>query len=240
MSSLVVRGLEAGYGGVPVLWGVDLDLRDGLLTTLVGSNGSGKTTFLRSVMGLIRPWRGSVSLDGLDVTRLSAHEKADLGLVLVPEGRQLFTTMTVLENLEMGATVRRARPLMRASLDEMFTMFPRLAERRGQQALTLSGGEQQMLAIARGLMAKPSILLLDEPSLGLSPRVTMEMFTTIRALRRAGLTIVLVEQNVQLSLAIADHAYVLAHGRVELSGPAREIREMPAVRAAYLGASSAE
>ena len=235
MSSLVIRNLEAGYGGVPVLWGVDLELPAGLLTALVGANGAGKTTLLRAAMGLLKPWQGTVTFDGRDVTRLSAHEKADLGLVLVPEGRQLFGTMTVLENLEMGATVRRARPAMRAAMDEVFGMFPRLAERRSQRAATLSGGEQQMLAIGRGLMAKPSILLLDEPSLGLSPRVVIEMFEAILALRRAGLTMLLVEQNVQLSLAIADRASVMAGGRMVLAGEARAIRDLPEVRAAYLG-----
>ncbi|MEI7744387.1 MAG: ABC transporter ATP-binding protein [Chloroflexota bacterium] len=235
MSTLDVRGLEAGYGDVPVLWGVDLSLREGRLTTLVGANGSGKTTLLRAVLGLVKPWHGSVTFDGRDVTRLRAHQKADLGLVLVPEGRQLFGTMTVLENLEMGATVSRARSAMRATMDEVFALYPILAERRAQRAGTLSGGEQQMLAIGRGLMAKPGILVLDEPSLGLSPRVVVEVFETIRNLRRSGLTMLLVEQNVRLSLAISDDAYVMAGGRIELSGPAHELREMPEVQRAYLG-----
>ena len=235
MSALEIRGLEAGYGDVPVLWGVDLGLADGRLTALLGANGAGKTTLLRAMLGLVSPWRGSVLLDGEDVTRLKAHQKAERGLVLVPEGRQLFATLTVLENLQMGATVRRARGSMAATLDEVFALYPVLAERRRQRAGTLSGGEQQMLAIARGLMAKPRLLVLDEPSLGLAPRVVVEMFETIRNLRRSGLTILLVEQNVELSLAIGDEACVMEAGRIVLSGSARELRGAPEVQRAYLG-----
>jgi branched-chain amino acid transport system ATP-binding protein len=163
------------------------------------------------------------------------HQKAELGLVLVPEGRQLFSTMTIVENLEMGATVARARDDMKRAFDEVFSLFPRLAERRAQLAGTLSGGEQQMLAIARGLMAKPKILMLDEPSLGLSPRLTQSLFEIIRTLKKGGLTMLLVEQNVQMSLAVSDFAYVLNHGKVEIEGEARTVREMPEVRKAYLG-----
>ena len=218
-----------------ILWGATLALKAGELTTLLGSNGAGKTTLLRTVMGLLPPWSGTVRFDGRDLTRASAHEKAQLGLVLVPEGRQLFSTMTVGENLEMGATPGRAREAMRATFDHVFGLVPRLAERRDQLAATLSGGEQQMLAIARGLMAKPEILMLDEPSLGLSPKLVLELFGIIRTLKGEGLTMLLVEQNVQLALAVSDHAYVLAGGRVEIEGPARQVREMPEVRKAYLG-----
>jgi branched-chain amino acid transport system ATP-binding protein len=236
MSTLAADAVEAGYGELSILWGASVALREGRLTTIVGSNGSGKTTLLRAIMGLLPVRAGTVTFDGRDITRLTPHEKARLGLVLVPEGRQLFTKMTVVENLEMGATPGRARASMQASYDEVFALFPRLAERRRQAAGTLSGGEQQMLAIARGLMAKPAILLLDEPSLGLSPVVVLELFRVIRDLRRGGLTMCLVEQNVQLSLAIADDAYVMRHGRVEISGDAATVREMPEVRKAYLGA----
>ena len=235
MSTLRVEELQSGYGEVQICWGASLELRDGKLTTLVGSNGAGKTTLLRAIMGLLPVWRGAIHLDDRLVTRLPAHEKAQLGLVLVPEGRQLFSTMTVLENLEMGATPGHARASLRSTLDQVFTMFPRLAERRAQLAGTLSGGEQQMLAIARGLMARPKILMFDEPSLGLSPLFTQNLFETIRALKREGLTMLLVEQNVQMALAVADHAYVMANGRIELEGPAREVRERPEVRRAYLG-----
>ncbi len=235
MTTLSIEGLESGYGEVQILWGATLSLRAGELTTLVGSNGAGKTTLLRTVMGLLPAWKGSVRLDDRDITRVSAHEKAQLGIVLVPEGRQLFSTMTVVENLEMGATAARARADMRAAFDRVFQLFPRLAERRGQLAATLSGGEQQMLAIARGLMAKPSVLMLDEPSLGLSPKLVLDLFEIIRTLKGGGLTMLLVEQNVQMALAVSDHAYVFGRGRVEIEGPAREVRQMPEVRKAYLG-----
>ncbi len=235
MTTLAVDGLESGYGEVQILWGATLTLRSGELTTLVGSNGAGKTTLLRAVMGLLPVWKGTVRVDGRDVTKVSAHEKAQLGIALVPEGRQLFSTMTVAENLEMGATPGRARADMRATFDDVYGLFPRLAERKEQLAGTLSGGEQQMLAIARGLMAKPSILMFDEPSLGLSPKLVLDLFEIVRTLKGEKLTMLLVEQNVQMALAVSDHAYVFAHGRVEIEGPARDVRAMPEVRKAYLG-----
>jgi branched-chain amino acid transport system ATP-binding protein len=235
MSTLVVENVESGYGEVQICWGASLTLREAKLTTLLGSNGAGKTTLLRAIMGLLPCWQGSVKFDDRLVTKLSPHEKAELGLVLIPEGRQLFSTMTVVENLEMGATPKHARPELRRTLDEVFTLFPRLAERRAQLAGTLSGGEQQMLAIARGLMAKPKILMFDEPSLGLSPLLVLNLFEIIRALKKRGLTMLLVEQNVQMSLAVSDYAYVLSHGRVEIEGPASEVRGLETVRKAYLG-----
>ncbi len=235
MSTLAVEAVEAGYGEVQICWGASLQLREGKLTTLLGSNGAGKTTLLRAVMGLIPCWKGTVSLDGRDVTKISAHQKAELGLVLVPEGRQLFSTMSVLDNLEMGSTPRHARAERRATLDQVFTLFPRLAERRTQLAGTLSGGEQQMVAIARGLMAKPKILMFDEPSLGLSPLFTLNLFEIIRTLKSEGMTMLLVEQNVQMALAVSDFAYVLDHGKVAIEGDARTVRAMPEVRKAYLG-----
>lgn len=235
MSHLAIKDLESGYGEVQILWGATLELRDGKLTTLLGSNGAGKTTLLRTVMGLLPAWQGSVEFDDRPVTKLSPHEKAELGIVLVPEGRQLFSTMSIVENLEMGATATRARGSMKASFDQAFALFPRLAERRTQLAGTLSGGEQQMLAIARGLMAKPKILILDEPSLGLSPLFVLNLFEIIRTLKKEGLTMLLVEQNVQMSLAVSDYAYVLSHGKVEIEGEAKKVREMPEVRKAYLG-----
>ncbi len=235
MSTLTVEGLESGYGEVQILWGATLTLRSGALTALVGSNGAGKTTLLRAVMGLLPAWKGDVRLDERTVTRLSTHARAQLGVVLVPEGRQLFATMSVTENLEMGATAQRARPEITRSLDRVFTLFPRLAERRAQLAGTLSGGEQQMLAIARGLMAKPTVLMFDEPSLGLSPLFVLNLFEIIRTLKKEGLTMLLVEQNVQLALAVSDFAYVLGNGRVEIEGTAREVRGLASVRKAYLG-----
>jgi branched-chain amino acid transport system ATP-binding protein len=235
VSELDVERIESGYGAVQILWGVSLKLRAGKLTTLVGSNGAGKTTLLRTIMGLLPAWRGSLRLNGHDVTRLSAHAKAQLGVVMIPEGRQLFSTMTVTENLEMGATPSHARPVMRSTLDEVFGLFPRLAERKAQLAGTLSGGEQQMLAIARGLMAKPSVLMFDEPSLGLSPLFVLSLFEIIAGLKKRGLTMLLVEQNVQMALAVSDDAYVMSNGKIEIEGAASEVRGMESVRKAYLG-----
>ncbi len=235
MIALDVKGIESGYGEVQILWGVSLGLEEGRLTTIVGSNGSGNTTLLRTVMGLIPTWKGSVTFDGSDITRLSPHKKAQMGLVLIPEARQLFTDMTVLENLEMGATPARARGDYRQTLDWVFDLLPRLAERRNQIAGTLSGGEQQMLAIARGLMSKPKALMFDEPSLGLSPVMVTNLFEVILKLKQQEITMLLVEQNVQLALAVSDYAYVLSNGRIEIEGGARQVREMEAVRRTYLG-----
>ncbi len=234
-STVQVTGLESGYGEVQILWGVSLGLNEGQVTTLVGSNGSGKTTLLRAVMGLLPAWKGGVSFDGQDVTRRSAHEKAQMGLVMVPEGRQLFTDLTVLENLEMGATPKRAQSERQSTMEWALELFPRLKERLRQTAGTLSGGEQQMLAIARGLMAKPRVLIFDEPSLGLSPLFVLNLFEIIKRLKEQGLTMLLVEQNVQLALAVSDYAYVLSSGKVAIEGPAREVRQMDEVRRAYLG-----
>jgi len=235
MSILAVKDIEAGYGEVQILWGLSLDLQPGKLTSLVGSNGSGKTTLLRAVTGLIKPTKGSVTFDGKDVTKLSPHEKAEMGLVLVPEARQLFTDMNVLENLEMGATPKGARAQFNQTLDWVYTLLPRLKERQSQITGTLSGGEQQMVAIARGLMAKPKVLMFDELSLGLSPLLVINLFEVLLKLKKEGLTMLLVEQNVQMALAVSDYAYVLNNGRVETQGEAKKVREMESVRKAYLG-----
>ncbi len=235
MSILGVQGVESGYGEVQVLWNVSLKLESGCLTTLVGANGSGKTTLLRTIMGVIPAWKGSVTFDGQDVTRLSPHEKVQSGLVLVPEGRQLFTDMSVLENLEMGATPAGARAEYARTLDWVFQLLPRLKERMNQTAGTLSGGEQQMLAIARGLMGKPKVLMFDELSLGLSPLLMMNLFEVIRKLKSEGLTMLLVEQNVQMALAVCDYAYVMSNGRIETEGEGKQVRGMESVRKAYLG-----
>lgn len=235
MAMLEVHHLSSGYGEVQILWDLSFRLEAGRLTTLIGANGSGKTTALRAVMGLIRPWRGAIFLEGQDITMLPPYRKAAMGLILVPEGRQLFADMTVMENLEMGAVTGRARPRFRQNLERVFDLFPRLKERRNQKAGTLSGGEQQMLAIARALMAEPRILFLDEPSLGLSPLLVLSLFAIIRRLKAEGLTMLLVEQNVHLALAISDYAYVLSGGRIELEGPAQEVAREDRVRKAYLG-----
>ncbi len=235
MAILEIRDVDAGYGEVQILWETSLTIGEGQLTSLVGANGAGKTTLLRTVMGLNHPWKGTVWFNGQDVTRLSPHAKAELGLVLVPEGRQLFTDMSVAENLEMGASPKRARPHVKRNLESVFEMFPRLQERRGQKAGTLSGGEQQMLAVARGIMAEPVVLMLDELSLGLAPVLVLDLFGTLGQLQKSGLTMLLVEQNVQMALAISDYTYVLADGRVELEGPSREVARNEQVRRAYLG-----
>ena len=234
-AALEVNDLTSGYGEVQILWGVSLRLEPGKLTALVGSNGAGKTTLLRAVTGLVRRWSGSVSFGGRDVTRLPAHERASEGLVLVPEGRQLFTDMTVQENLEMGAYSRRAQQSARRNLERVLALFPRLAERRAKKAGTLSGGEQQMVAVARGLMAEPKVLMLDELSLGLAPRLVLDLFDALRRLKAEGLTMLLVEQNVAMAMAVSDYAYVLAEGRVHLEGEARELAKKEEVRRAYLG-----
>src|SRR5512138_3069837 len=198
MALLEIRNLTSGYGEVQVLWGASFALQEKKLTCLVGGNGVGKTTMLRTVMGLLRPWSGSVWFNGKDISRLPAHAKAELGLTLVPEGRQLFTDMSVTENLELGATNRRAWPNYRRNLKKVYDLFPRLAERRDQRAGTLSGGEQQMLAVARGLMADPVLLMIDELSLGLAPVLVVSLFGSLKILRGQGMSILLVEQNVHM------------------------------------------
>jgi len=235
MAILEVENVSSGYGEIQILWESSLKLEQGKLTSLVGSNGVGKTTLLRTIVGLLKPWQGSVTFDGQDVTRMSAHAKAARGLVMVPEGRQLFTDMTVYENLEMGAFTGRAKANFVKNLERAYDMFPRLKERRDQKSGTLSGGEQQMLAVARGLMAEPDVLMIDELSLGLAPLLVLDLFQILQRLKAAGLTMLLVEQNVQMALAISDYAYVLADGRVELEGPSRELAKNEQVRAAYLG-----
>ena len=235
MAMLEIRDLESGYGEVQILWGVNLSLEKGKLTSLVGANGVGKTTLLRTVMGTIRPWKGSIELKGEKIGHLPAHRKADLGLVLVPEGRQLFSNMTVHENLEMGATNKRSRAHVERNLERVFDLFPRLKERETQSAGTLSGGEQQMLAVARGLMAEPEILMFDELSLGLAPVLVLNLFQTLRRLKDEGLTMLLVEQNVHMALSVSDYAYVLSGGKVTLEGPAKQVAEDKEVQAAYLG-----
>jgi branched-chain amino acid transport system ATP-binding protein len=235
MGILELREVVSGYGEVQILWGSSLNLQEGKLTCLVGGNGVGKTTLLRTVMGLIRPWNGSIWFEGKDVSRLPAYTKADMGLVLVPEGRQLFTDMTVYENLEMGSTNPRGRPKTRENLERVYAMFPRLKERSEQKAGTLSGGEQQMLAVARGIMADPKVLMIDELSLGLAPVLVLQLFESLKQLRELGITILLVEQNVQMALAISDYGFVLAEGKVELEGPSRKLIKDEHVRAAYLG-----
>jgi len=233
--ALRLDNIESGYGEVQVLWGISLDVPLGKMTTIIGANGAGKTTTLRSTMGSIRAWKGRILLQGEDVTRLSPHAKANRGLVLVPEGRQLFPDMSVEENLEMGGYSQRARKREKDNLDRVYELFPRLKERRKQKSSTLSGGEQQMLALGRGLMQDPKVLMIDELSLGLAPVLAQQLFLTLKTLREQGLTIVLVEQNVHLALAMSDYTYVLAEGRIHIHGQSDEVAKMDEVRKAYLG-----
>jgi len=232
---LQLERVESGYGEVQVLWGISLQVRQGNVTTIIGANGAGKTTTLRTIMGTVSPWRGRILMNGQDVTRLSPHAKAARGLVLVPEGRQLFPDMSVEENLEMGGYSHRARKQLKENLEHVFTLFPRLKERRIQKASTLSGGEQQMLAMGRGLMQQPVVLMIDELSLGLAPVLAQQLFLTLKTLREQGITIILVEQNVHLALAVSDYTYVFAEGRVPIEGESQQVASMDEVRKAYLG-----
>ena len=218
-----------------VLWGLSLKARRGKLTAIVGANGAGKTTTLRAVAGTLTPWGGRVTLDGEDVTRVPSHIKAARGLALVPEGRQLFSMMSVAENLELGAFSPRGSRSYAERLEQVFKLFPRLAERARQRAGTLSGGEQQMVAIARGLMSDPQILVIDELSLGLAPVVVYQLLATLKQLKQNGLTILLVEQNVHLALAVSDYAYVVAEGRIFTEGLSAQLTANPEIRRAYLG-----
>jgi branched-chain amino acid transport system ATP-binding protein len=231
---LEVRGLTAGYGLTRVLEGVSLDVGAGEIVAVLGSNGAGKTTLNMALSGLVRPRAGSVRFEGRDITGASPAAIAAAGLIQVPEGRRIFPNLGVRENLVLGS-YRRARANRARNLERVFATFPRLKEREGQAAGTLSGGEQQMLAIGRGLMAEPRLLILDEPSLGLSPLLVEEMFSLIRRLHAEGLAIMLVEQNVAQSLDVADRAYVLENGAFALSGPAAKVRENPELKRAYLG-----
>jgi branched-chain amino acid transport system ATP-binding protein len=235
--ALEVRGIESGYGRIQVLWGVDVTLEEGSMVAVLGPNGAGKTTLLRTIMGIIRAWRGSVMMYSLDITSMPPHRRVELGLTMVPEGRRLFPDLTVKENLELGAYTRRARERVGETLELVFNLFPRLKERLHQKAGSLSGGEQQMLAIARALMTRPKVLMLDEPSQGLAPKIAWEVAETLDKIRReVGISVVLVEQNVALALEKADYIYLLEQGRVVLEGSREEVltRKLDIVRS-YLG-----
>jgi branched-chain amino acid transport system ATP-binding protein len=242
MSALAVSGLVAGYGAIQVLHEVSLAIPAGRIVTIVGANGAGKTTLLKTIAGVLRPWRGNVLLDGETIGGRPSYWVARRGVVLVPEGRGIFGDQTVRENLLLGALARREgrdQHSVAVDLERSLTLFPILRERLEGLAGGLSGGQQQMLALARGLMARPRVLLLDEPSLGLSPIFVKQIFGAIGRLRAEGLTILLVEQLAVQALALADHAYILERGRVTLEGPADSVRENPAVVQAYLGRSDA-
>ncbi len=235
---LAVSALDVFYGDVQALWGMSFDVAEGEIVTLVGANGAGKTTTLGSVSGLLKARRGRVVFNGTDVTKAAPNEMVERGVILIPEARQLWPAMTVLENLEMGAYAPAARRVRGQTLQNVFTMFPILEKRARQKAGTLSGGEQQMCAIGRGLMARPRLLLLDEPALGLAPLLVREVFASLKSIREQGVTIVLVEQNVLHALALADRAFVVENGRVTLSGTARDLARDERIRTAYLGVAS--
>jgi branched-chain amino acid transport system ATP-binding protein len=232
---LDVRDLVLGYGRTDAVKGIDLSVEAGRVVTLIGANGAGKTTTLRGLSGLLRPRAGSIRLAGNDISSLAANRIARLGIVQVPEGRQVFANMTIDENLRMGAYLLSDRTEEARRRERVLTRFPRLAERHTQSAGLLSGGEQQMLAIGRAMMADPKLLLLDEPSMGLAPRFVEEIFRIISEFKAEQRTILLVEQNARAALEIADHAYVLESGRITLSGPAAQVANDPNVAAAYLG-----
>jgi branched-chain amino acid transport system ATP-binding protein len=232
---LELTSIRASYGDLQALFDISLHVNPGEIVTLIGANGAGKTTTLRVISGSLRATGGTVTFDGTNITSLPAHTMAERGISHVPEGRQLFPHMTVEENLDLGAYNPRSRPRVRDALDEQLDLFPRLKERRRQLAGTLSGGEQQMVAIARGLMAAPRLLLLDEPSLGLSPKVTEEVFARIQDIGKRGVTVLIVEQNVVDGLTISNRGYVVEHGRVIMQGAAQDLLRDDKVRAAYLG-----
>jgi len=230
-----VENLVAAYGEITALRGVSLEVKRGEIVALLGANGAGKSTTLRAISGLVRPRVGTIEFEGVRIDRMKPYEIARMGVVHCPEGRRLFANLTVMENLEMGAYNRSDRDGIRSDFERVAASFPVLAERRGQKAGTLSGGEQQMLAIGRALMARPKILLLDEPSLGLAPILTERIFRTIARIREEGVTILIVEQNAHIALEIADRAYVLETGNITISRPAKELIADPAIVAAYLG-----
>jgi branched-chain amino acid transport system ATP-binding protein len=232
-----VRGLAASYGKHSALAHVDLDVSPGEIVVMLGANGAGKSTLLKAIAGLIRPLAGTrISFEGRDLLALPAHEIVEAGIALVPEGRGIFAELTVRENLELGAYARRARAGETENLARVMTLFPRLAERRRQYARTMSGGEQQMVAIGRALMSAPKLLLLDEPSLGLSPMLCGELFGALKQIRQSGTGILLVEQNAIQGLNIADRGYLIETGRIVGQGSAQSLRDDPAVQRAYLGA----
>jgi len=231
---LTVRGLDVYYGAVHALKGVDLEVRAGEIVTLIGANGAGKSTLLRTISGLVRPRAGSMTFDGRDLSRIPPHDVVVAGISHAPEGRAVFANLTVEDNLTLGA-YRRHDPQVGADMERMYALFPRLSERKKQPAGTMSGGEQQMLAIARALMSRPRLLLLDEPSLGLAPLLVADIFRTIVEINREGTTILLVEQNANQALRVAHRGYVLETGKVALADDAANLLANPAVKEAYLG-----
>lgn len=232
---LDVKNINVYYGVIQAIKDVSFEVNEGEIVALIGANGAGKTSIMKTISGLLHSQGGSIEFDGKDISKLSAHKIPGLGLIQVPEGRRVFTEMTVLENLEMGAYLRKDKNGIEQDLEKIYQRFPRLKERKNQLAGTLSGGEQQMLAMGRALMAKPKLLLLDEPSMGLSPILVNEIFDIIKKINADGVTVLLVEQNANKALSIADRAYVLETGNITISGDADQVANNPKVKEAYLG-----
>ena len=236
MYILEVNDLNVYYGAIHAIKNISFEIKKGEIVTLIGANGAGKTSSLHAISGLLTPKSGEISLNGLNITNIEAHKLVNLGMAHVPEGRRIFTNLTVLENLEMGAFIRNDKDKIKKDLNNIFDMFPRLAERKKQLAGTMSGGEQQMLAIARALMSRPELLLMDEPSMGLAPILVQEIFKTIEKINKENnVTILLVEQNAHMALSIANRAYVLETGKIIMSGDANELANNDDIKKAYLG-----
>lgn len=232
---LKVNNIDVFYGAIHALKGLSIEVKEGQIITLIGANGAGKSTTLKTISGLHKPKNGSIVFNGQEITGKKAQEIVKMGIIQVPEGRRIFANMSVFENLELGAFLRSDKAEIAKDMEGVFSRFPRLAERRNQSAGTLSGGEQQMLAMGRALMARPKLLLLDEPSMGLAPLLVQEIFAIIKEINAAGTTILLVEQNAHMALSIADEAYVLETGKIVLAGSAKELAESDEVKKAYLG-----
>ena len=235
MALLEVKNLEVFYGVIQAIRGISFEVNQGEIVTLIGANGAGKTTTMQSIMGLIKPRSGSVVYDGKEITGMPTHKIVGMGMTQVPEGRRVFSELTVYENLLMGAYTEKDRSKIKEDIEEIYTIFPRLGERKSQVAGTLSGGEQQMLAMGRAIMSHPKLLMLDEPSMGLSPALVDQVFEIIKHFHKTGTTILLVEQNANKSLAISDRAYVLENGRITVTGTGSELMACEEIRKAYLG-----
>lgn len=233
---LQVNNINVYYGAVHALKKLTIEVPEGSVITLIGSNGAGKSSLLRSICGLVEVQSGSICYQGTDITNIPAYDRVSLGIAMVPEGRRIFTNLSVLENLQMGAYSRKDKSEISQNFDRVFTLFPRLKERLNQKGLTLSGGEQQMLSVGRALMSNPKLLLLDEPSLGLAPNLVEEMYRTIEKIHKDGLTVLLVEQNANAALALASYGYVLEVGKIVLEGPCNKLANDERVRKAYIGA----
>lgn len=232
---LELKNIVASYGNIKALKGISLSVEEGKIVTLIGANGAGKSTTMKTIMGVMKPNEGDILFEGQSIKGKKPYQIVNEGLVLVPEGRQILQTMTVLENLEMGAYQRKDKAGIAEDMEKVFAQFPRLKERAGQYGGTLSGGEQQMLAIGRAMMARPKVMLLDEPSMGLAPLVVQQIFNVVKTINQNGTTVLLVEQNARKALQIADYAYVMETGKIVLEGPAQQVASDPSVMAAYLG-----